>query len=354
MTRIGMMTFLRNDNYGSILQAWALQQTLLGLGFDAVHIDYAPSKQEKLRNLLCSGNSPKLIWEGMRKKSATGKMRGGFDKFRTSQLRTTAPCRDRAALTCAAENFDVLLCGSDQIWSPVWLNPAYFLNFTDKPKVAYAPSLGVKQLPGAAKRRKIARMVQGYSALSVREEEGAALLRQMAGVEAAVLPDPVLLLPRERWLSLMDATQGQQPYILCYFIGDAPDYWHTVRRIAVETSYPVRVIPRTEGARHAAYPLEEDVPPARWLSLIGGAARVVTDSFHGAAFSALLNRSCTIIRRYREDDPEGKNSRIDQLLRLLEADSLESPDWAAINARLSAQAAAARSWLTAAINQAAP
>lgn len=354
MTRIGVMTFLRNDNYGSILQAWALQQTLLDLGFDATHIDYAPSKQEKLRNLLCSGNSPKLIWEGMRKKSATGKMRGGFDEFRASRLHTTAPCRDRATLKCAAENFDVLLCGSDQIWSPVWLNPAYFLDFTDKPKVSYAPSLGVKQLPNAAKQRKITRLVKRFTAVSVREEEGAALLRRMAGVEADVLPDPVLLLPKERWLSLMDGKQPGQPYILCYFIGDAPAYWDTVRRAAEETGWPVRVIPRTEGARHAGYPLEEDVPPERWLGLIGGAARVVTDSFHGAAFSALLNRPCTIVRRYREDDPESKNSRIDQLLRQLCVDSLESPDWAAINARLAAQAASARAWLTAAVNQAAP
>ena len=87
MTRIGMMTFLHNDNYGSILQAWALQQTLLEAGYDAVHIDYAPSKLEKIRNLLLSGNSPRLILEGMRKKSATGKMHGGFDEFRTANIR---------------------------------------------------------------------------------------------------------------------------------------------------------------------------------------------------------------------------------------------------------------------------
>ena len=150
MTRIGMMTFLHNDNYGSILQAWALQRTLADMGFDAVHIDYAPSRQEKIRNLLCSGNSPKLILEGIVKRSATGKMHGGFDEFRAAHIHTTAPFRDHAALARAAEDFDVLLCGSDQIWSPVWLNPAYFLDFTDKPKVSYAPSLGVKDMPGPA------------------------------------------------------------------------------------------------------------------------------------------------------------------------------------------------------------
>ena len=86
-------------------------------------------------------------------------MRGGFDEFRMEHIRTTAPCRDHAALKQATANFDVLVCGSDQIWSPVWLNPAYFLDFTDKPKVSYAPSLGVKDMPKPAKQRKITRLV---------------------------------------------------------------------------------------------------------------------------------------------------------------------------------------------------
>ena len=354
MTRIGLMTFLHNDNYGSILQAWALQRTLISLGFDAAHIDYAPDKAEKLRNLLLSGNSPRLILEGMRKKSATGKMHGGFDEFRRANIRTTAPCRNHAALKKAAADFDVLVCGSDQIWSPVWLNPAYFLDFTERPKVSYAPSLGVKDMPNAAKRRKISRLVKRFSAVSVREAEGAALIQRMTGLEPVVLPDPVMLVPQAEWQAVMDGSIPQEKYILCYFIGDNPAYWETVRAVAGREQCAVRVIPRTEGARNAGYPLEENVLPQRWLGLIGGAAHVVTDSFHGAAFSAVLNKPCTIVRRYREDDPESKNSRIDQLLRTIGAADLEAPDWHAVNARLSANAESARAWLIAAINQAAP
>ncbi len=352
--RIGMMTFLHNDNYGSILQAWALQQTLCDLGFDAIHIDYAPSKQAKLRNLLLSGNSPRLILEGIVKRSATGKMHGGFDEFRREHIRTTAPCRDHADLAKTAADFDVLVCGSDQIWSPVWLNPAYFLDFSDKPRVSYAPSLGVKELPGKGKQRKIARLVKGFSALSVREKEGAALIQAMTGREAAVLPDPVILVPKEKWQSIMDENIPQEKYILCYFIGDNPSYWETVHALAAREQCAVRVIPRTEGARNAGYPLEEDVPPQRWLGLIDGAAHVVTDSFHGATFSAILNRECTIVRRYREDDPESKNSRIDQLLRSLGVSGLDHVDWAEVNTRLARNAESAKAWLKNAVNQAAP
>ena len=61
-TRVGVLTFLHNDNYGSALQAYALQRALTALGAEAEHLDYRPSRREKLRNLLTSGNSPRLIF----------------------------------------------------------------------------------------------------------------------------------------------------------------------------------------------------------------------------------------------------------------------------------------------------
>lgn len=353
MKRVGVMTFLHNDNYGSILQAWALQQTLLKHGFDAQHIDYAPSKGEKLRNMLLSGNSPLLILEGMRKRSATGRMNGGFDEFRSEQLHLSAPCRDRRALQDVAAAYDVLLAGSDQIWSPEWLNPAYFLDFTDRPRAAYAPSLGVKELPGMRKQQRMARLVKAFDAVSVREEEGAALLKLIAGIDAPVMPDPVMLVSREQWLQLASGSVPQEPYLLCYFIGDAPAYWNRVAEIAFREGLAVRVVPRTEGARKSGHVLEEDVPPQRWLALISGAAHVVTDSFHAAAFSAILERPCSIVRRYREDDPESKNSRIDQLLRHLGVDGLERPDWQQARERISLLAEQGTKWLLDALSQAA-
>lgn len=203
MARIGIMTFLHNDNYGSILQAWALQNAVRSLGYDAEHIDYVPSQTEKMKNLLCSGNSPRLILDGMKKRSAARGLNEGFDEFRQTQMILSPICRDQSALAHQALSYDALICGSDQIWSPTWLNPAYFLNFTKKPKVAYAPSLGVSTMTDSAKGRKIAALIRGFAAISVREEEGAALLQALIGKKPAVMPDPVMLLPREKWLELI-------------------------------------------------------------------------------------------------------------------------------------------------------
>lgn len=362
MTRVGIMTFLHNDNYGSTLQAWALQKTLTELGFDAEHIDYRPDRLAKLRNLASSGNSPRLIVEGMRKRAVASSREGAaarhasFPTFYAREMRLSAPCRNRAALRRQAAAYDVLLAGSDQIWSPVWLNPAYFLDFAAKnqPCVAYAASLGVRELPPARKARKMAALIRRFSAISLREEEGAALLERIGGQAYPVTPDPVCLIPPETWRALAEQLDETQPYLLCYLIGDRPDYWPRIQALSEQTGLPVRVVPVTESAYRSGYALSEGVSPTAWLGEIAGAAHVCTDSFHATVFATLLHRPFTALQRDRGNDPENKNSRVDNWLRLtgLTRDNLNA-DWEAVDARLDALRKQGRAWLAEAINRAA-
>lgn len=353
MTRVGIMTFLHNDNYGSLLQAWALQTAIRSLGYAAEDIDYRPSRQEKLRNLLTSGNSPRLILEGIRKRRANSGSGADFNSFFDRAIFHSPTCRNAADLKKQAEHYDVIMCGSDQVWSPVWLNPAYFLNFTDRPKVAYACSLGVRELPQRRKQKRMAALMQPFSAVSVREEEGADILAQITGKRPVVMPDPVMLIQQEQWRTMAAAPKDAAPYLLCFFIGDQPAYWETVRAMAQETGLPVHVIPRTEAAYQSGYTLCA-CSPEQWLGLIEGAAHLITDSFHGAAFAAILNRPLTVLRRYREDDPESKNSRIDQLLRQLQLQQRnDAPDWNAVNDRIASIRQIGLEWLQQALDAAA-
>ena len=354
MARIGIMTFLHNDNFGSILQALALQRALNDMGHEAEHIDYRPSQVEKTLNLLKSGNSPALVLEGMRKRGVRswGETNALHERFLRERLALSDACRDHGALRGAAEGYDALVCGSDQIWSPVWLNPAYFLDFTDKPRIAYAASLGVKEIPSARKARRVAGLVKPFAAVSVREEEGAAILEDLTGARPAVMPDPVMLLSRERWLEIAGGKASGQPYLLCYFIGNQPGYWRKVEELSRQLGVPALVIPKTAEAYQSGHALREDVSPDGWLRLIIGADHVITDSFHASAFSCLLNRPFNVMRRYREDDPENKNSRVDQLLRMLALTDTANPDWNEVNARLAQERERGLAWLKGAIEAA--
>jgi len=351
--RIGIITFLHNDNYGSTLQAWALQKAVREMGYDAEHIDYKPSKAEKIRNLLQSGNSPKLIVEGLRKRAVKAGNQGAqkkaqsFAPFYKKQMHLSPVCADHKALKKQASLYDVLLCGSDQIWSPVWLNPAYFLDFAPrKPKVAYAPSMGVSASGNEKKARLIKRLANEFSAVSMREEEGAKVMKELLGREIPTLPDPVCLQSRETWQKLGVRPGRKHPYLLCYFIGDDPSYWDRVERYARKTGLRVKVIPVTENAYHQPWDLADGLSPQEWIGYLDEAAYICTDSFHGAVFASILQRPFSVFRRYRDDDPESKNSRIDNLMRALSLDQDgEDIPWETVASRLNSMREEGLSWL---------
>ena len=91
MAEIGILTFLHNDNFGSTLQAYALQRALREMGLDAEHLDYRPDRTEKIRNLLRSRNHPKLILEGLRKKQVKAGEEGARQK-NAAISSVSAPC----------------------------------------------------------------------------------------------------------------------------------------------------------------------------------------------------------------------------------------------------------------------
>ena len=331
MSRTGILTFLHNDNYGSALQAYALQRVIRELGHDCVHLDYAPDRNEKIVNLLRSGNSPKLILEGFRKRSVKAVQEGARVKsaaipaFYERRMQLSRRCRNMEELREVSDEYETLVCGSDQIWNPVWLNPAYFLAFAPegRRKIAYAPSLGIHTLPSAGKIRKIRKWTAEFDAVSIREEEGAELLEKMTGIRADVMPDPVCLLSHEEWAEIAAPAPDGGQYLLCYFIGTNESYRETVRRISGETGLRVLEIPVTAEGYNDGFERLEGLGPEEFLGAVSGASCFCTDSFHGLVFGTLFGVRTEVIRRYREDDPESKNSRVDNFLRLIRAKGVE-------------------------------
>ncbi len=334
MARIGVMTFLHNDNYGSSLQAYALQRVIREMGHEVVHLDYRPDRTEKIRNLLRSGNHPKLILEGLRKKRVKAAESGArqksdaFPAFYAGHMRMPPPCRNRRDLCEPSRGMDILVCGSDQIWNPVWLNPAYFLTFAKKQrKIAYAASLGVSEAPAGAKAQKIRAWTADFQAISVREEEGAGILSRLTGKQPAVMPDPVCLLTKEEWAEVAGEPPAGEPYLLCYLIGENERYWQRAEALSREKGLRVLVLPVTaesyaeSGKR--GYEVLDGAGPEAFLGAIRGAEILLTDSFHGLAFGTIFGVRTEVMRRYRDEDPESKNSRIDHFQRTLRTRSLD-------------------------------
>ncbi len=328
--RAGVITFLHNDNYGSSLQAYALQRVLREMGYDCMHLDYRPDAREKVQNLLHSGNSPKLILEGLRKKRVRAEEEGAraksdaFPAFYREHMKLSPVCHNLEELREAAKSCDVLICGSDQIWNPTWQNPAYFLPFAtpEQKKIAYAASFGVSALPGDKKTRRIRKWLADFDRISVREIQGADLAEKMTGKRPDVMPDPVCLLSRESWEALSGPAEEGGPYLLCYFIGENPTYWDKAEKIAKERGLKMLVLPVTAESFSRGDKRLEGAGPVEFLRALGGAERVCTDSFHCYAFSTILEKECEVFRRDRDDHPESRNSRIDSFRQLSETEGL--------------------------------
>lgn len=332
MSRIGIMTFLHNGNYGSSLQAYALQRVILDMGHECEHIDYRPDISEKVLNLIRCGNSPRLLLDGRKKRQVRDEQAGmqkkyqRIEEFYGRKMNMSPVCRNHRELAAVSARYDILMCGSDQVWNPEWLNTAYFMDFAepDKPRAAYAASLGVSTVPGVRKQRIIRRMTALFDNLSVREEEGARILVSITGSKPPVMPDPVCLLTRSEWERLMVPMQADGPYFLCYFIGENPQYWERVRSLRDKTGLRPLVIPVTaESYRQTEFDLADGAGPAEFLGAAAGAGLICTDSFHGLAFGTIFEKKVDLIRRYREDDRESKNSRVDHFLRETRSKGIE-------------------------------
>lgn len=357
--RVAILSFLHNVNYGSILQAYALQQVLRDMGCDPCHLNYQPDFMEKARNLLKHCNSPALVLEGARKRSlarrepAAGRKKAEIARFMKANLCLTAPLRNRQALALAAKAFDTVLCGSDQIWSPTWLNTAYYLDFVEatRHRVAYAPSLGVQREPPAHKRVAIRRALMGFRWVSVREESGRQVLRRITSREdIAVVLDPVCLLPAERWKSLAANAVRKRPYVLCYFLDEHAGCYRTVEFIAECAQLDILVVPVTRESYRLPYAVLGGLSPWEWLGYIAGARYVITDSFHCIAFAVLFERDHLFVRRDGDADPRSRNSRIVDFLRLLGVwQAGQTGGWAAVSAKLEKQRRRSLDWLRTAL-----
>lgn len=332
MAKIGVITFLHNDNFGSVLQAYALQRVIRESGYDCEHLDYRPNIREKIINLLMSGNHPKLILEGLRKRNVRKEQDGARKKsesipvFYERRMKLTPVCRNRQELKSQSNSDDTLVCGSDQIWNPLWLNPAYFLTFAKKGhrKIAYAPSLGIRGVPGKAKQKKIRKMLQGFEAISVREAEGAELIRKITGRSPEVLPDPVCLLTPDEWRELKTDDSTGRDRLVCYFIGENDEYLEKIAALQTTTGKRPLIIPVTAQSYGFGMELLDGVGPEEFLTALDNAALICTDSFHGLTLGTILGKRVELIRRYRDDDPESKNSRVDQFLRSVSEEGLPS------------------------------
>lgn len=298
MKSIGIITIHKIYNYGSVLQAFALQKVCEDLGFVVEIIDYQyPNEFHRVKKYDVKTDSQpnEPRWIKILYAKSLIRQHKCIDLFvakyqHLSRLQYESP----ESIRNAPPHYDVYITGSDQLWSPRHCNgdPAFLLEFApdDALKISYAASIGSNEIPSELQPL-YKRLLCRYNHISVRENSGKILVESITCKNVSVVLDPTLLLGKEEWNKIAaPKRQFRKKYILCYYLNYTFNSFPYVDELAEymqkQTGYEiVRVArpPHKLFVPHTHYRV--GASPEEFLALVRDAEMILTTSFHGTAFA---------------------------------------------------------------------
>ena len=319
MKKVGILTFSEADNYGAMLQAYALQKYVSAMGFNCNQIRYRNMTIWKAYHYVPLRERPSLI--SYIKKNVElfvfRKKRRKFEEFRATCKMTQVVSSD--GLQDEAKKYDKIIVGSDQVWNPRNTNGDmhFLLDFVndDNKKVAYAASLGNTEFFSEFGKNAPVYLSQ-IPSISVREEKAAQFIRTCFNLYCISVCDPVLLLDREEWKNCVSSTSHKDEYVFVYLLKPNKELVKGVNSLLDSEGLKAYVVPGVVNVVYQAKNIKRskiilDAGPIELISLLEGAKYVVTDSFHGTALSIVLQKQFAV---FVDEGTDNTNSRIDNIL----------------------------------------
>lgn len=311
------ITWICYRNFGTYLQAYALQQVVKQLG----HENYIIYDKHFAKHV----KPPKSLKDVLRKIYGTVaqtirfpqhfKVNRCYERFLKEHLQIDYQVTTTDGL---GDRYDAFLCGSDQIWS-VYLDfePYYFLGFPAKRKIAYAPSLGTGICTAAYEKNAIP-LIRQFDYLSTREEVGTALLLKYIDKPIQTVVDPTLLLDGTTWDKLTQIVD-EEKYLLCYFLSSNEWYINHAKQYAKEKGLKLYILGTNPHYRDFADTVIYG-GPQEFLSYIKYAEFVFTDSFHATIFSIHFHKNFQTFKRFEDGKGNDQNARLYNLFEKLHID----------------------------------
>lgn len=334
MKKIGVCACYNTKNYGSMLQALATGKKLQDLGYEYEFIRYTrkPTLGLIVRSL---GRIPEMAASKIEHLKRDQKLKQYpeiavaiktrnkcFDAFMNQNFTLLSPKYETfKEINKAAYNYAAVMVGSDQLWRPEGYSTGFYnLMFVPEnvPKIAYATSFGVSQIP--ERKKKIAKtFLKRIEHISVRELRAAEMIKELTGRDVPTVVDPTLLFTGEEWRKIIQSQKLiKDNYIFCYLLGSNPQHRKWVEELKKQTGYKIVTIPHLDefvesDVGFGDYQLY-DVGPAEFVNLIRNAEYVCTDSFHGTVFSILNHKKFVTFNRFADGSRNSRNSRIESLI----------------------------------------
>lgn len=307
--KIGILTFHEADSYGAVLQAYALQQTLAKLGADS---EFVQIRMPRPAARPQSTTGAAAIF-ARRMQAESKKREALFSAFRQDYMHISHAYQPADPID---DDYDCFIAGSDQIWN-FWIPGAdarYFLPFAKPEKrYSYAASFGADALPEKAKDWAAAQLSQ-FQDISVREESGCQITKELTGREARVCLDPTLLPDRADWEALTQKDSAE-PYVLLFLLKYDEILVAQAKAEAEKRGVTLRTI-TASFMPQMGMDAWNTTGVTDWLCAIRNAQCIFTNSFHGMVFSMIFGRGFHVQRITGE--LSSRNGRLEELLSFLE------------------------------------
>ena len=313
LKRIGIITMHRINNYGSVLQAFALQYIIEKMGFDVQLIDYNyPNIFQYTRGVALPKNDLKAkVIKGMSWLHPYNRYDYKFQDFRNRYFKLSPYYKDFDAIHQKVISYDLYITGSDQVWNPNFTkgDTTFLLDFAKKNanKISYASSFSCTQL-GKEYEATYSELLAQYQAISVREWGGVELVKRLTGQQAVITVDPTLLLDDNAWKTVVSKRcRYSKNYILLYVLSYSFNPVPYIYDLALYLSKKLnlRIVVLGKHPYLSKYKNVEsilDAGPLEFLQLIENAVCVVTSSFHGTAFSVNYKKPVYAVVNGKNDD----------------------------------------------------
>lgn len=360
--KIGIVTIHTDFNYGAVLQAVATQKFLEYNGFDAEILDYENPVIGEQSHIVYKQDGK---FGGYIKTFIRNTVFGRYFYFKKAvrdldiyRKKSNKKYKDEADFLSMP--YDILIAGSDQIWNPLisrGIDPVFLLKYGKPQKrISVASSIGSYVLKNEDELI-LKEALEDFSAISVREQHAKSQLQRLTTKDIKVLLDPTLLLNKDEWWSLLGCkskyAKKTQKYIVTYFVGgDKGRYKPVVSEYAKKMNLPVWTIQYSNYTWKESNKKILGATIADFIAIIANADLVITDSFHGVAFS--INMGANFVAVSNTANPV----RVKELLFELEideridmkAESYVTVDYRKVNSKLEGLREDSKQWIIDAIN----
>lgn len=335
--KILQLTFTYGNNFGAMMQAYALQKVLTDMGNDCYFLPFFQKPFELPEYELSLKG--KVLW-GLRKykrRNYTKKWFSNFNHFLYDHCQF-APYIELSNLASIGEEYDRFLVGSDQVWNIQSYNNDYCLLkwVPEKAKrCSYAASLGNYSI--RMKNNPVLEAIREFGSVSFREQMDYQDAKRN-GVQCRMDLDPTFLLDRAEWEKMVDERYKYLEDCVALFGYDRQSF--VFAKTYAERNKKQMVIVNYFGNRlFPGIRILNPASPVDLLSVIRYADCIVTHSYHVFIISLNLNKQV-----YYSKTNSGKNSdrfaTVEERFSLPDLSAIPEHigtivDWKIFNSRLS-------------------